>query len=54
MGTGQDDPGEVVTRTVIPAPVTFHGMPAPRFWEIEDARSTSARCSRARPTWRSC
>jgi len=38
MGTGQDDPGEVVTRTVIPAPVTFHGMPAPRFWELEDAR----------------
>ncbi len=38
MGTGQDDPGELVTRTVIPAPVTFHGMPAPRFWELEDAR----------------
>ena len=38
MGTGQDDPGEVVTRTVVPAPVTFHGMPAPRFWELEDAR----------------
>ena len=38
MGTGQDAPGEIVTRTVIPAPVTFHGMPAPRFWELEDAR----------------
>ena len=38
MGTGQDEPGEIVTRTVIPAPVTFHGMPAPRFWELEDAR----------------
>ena len=38
LGTGQDDPGEVVTRTVLPAPVTFHGMPAPRFWELEDAR----------------
>ncbi len=38
MGTGQDAPGDVVTRTVIPAPVTFHGMPAPRFWELEDAR----------------
>jgi hypothetical protein len=38
MGTGQDPPGEIVTRTVIPAPVTFHGMPAPRFWELEDAR----------------
>ena len=22
----------------MPAPVTFHGMPAPRFWEFEDAR----------------
>lgn len=38
MGTGEDAPGEIVTRTVIPAPVTFHGMPAPRFWELEDAR----------------
>ncbi len=38
MGTGQDAPGEILTRTVIPAPVTFHGMPAPRFWELEDAR----------------
>jgi hypothetical protein len=38
MGTGQDEPGGIVTRTVIPAPVTFHGMPAPRFWELEDAR----------------
>jgi hypothetical protein len=38
MGTAQDTPGEIVTRTVIPAPVTFHGMPAPRFWELEDAR----------------
>ena len=23
---------------MLPAPVTFHGMPAPRFWEFEDAR----------------
>jgi hypothetical protein len=38
LGTGQDEPGAVVARTVIPAPVTFHGMPAPRFWELEDAR----------------
>jgi hypothetical protein len=37
MGTAADDPGELVTRTVIPAPVTFRGMPAPRFWEFEDA-----------------
>lgn len=38
MGTGDDPPGQIVTRTVIPAPVTFHGMPAPRFWEFEDAQ----------------
>jgi hypothetical protein len=38
MGTAGDPPGGIVTRTVIPAPVTFHGMPAPRFWELEDAR----------------
>jgi hypothetical protein len=25
-----------VVRTVIPAPVSFKGMPAPRYWEIED------------------
>jgi hypothetical protein len=37
MGTAADDPGELVTRTVVPAPVTFRGMPAPRFWEFEDA-----------------
>ncbi len=38
MGTSGDNPGDILTRTVIPAPVTFHGMPAPRFWELEDAR----------------
>ena len=27
-----------VTCTTIPAPVTFRGMPAARFWEFEDAR----------------
>jgi hypothetical protein len=26
------------SRTVIPAPVGYGGMPAPRFWELEDAR----------------
>ena len=30
-------PAEVV-RTAIPAPVSFRGMPAPRFWEFEDAQ----------------
>ena len=27
-----------VVQTTIPAPVSFRGMPAPRFWEFEDAR----------------
>ena len=27
-----------ITRTVIPAPVSFRGMPATRFWEFEDAQ----------------
>jgi hypothetical protein len=31
------DAGEVLTRTSLPAPVTLRGMPAPRFWEMEDA-----------------
>lgn len=38
MGTTEEEAGSVVTRTVLPAPVTFHGMPAPRFWQLEDAR----------------
>lgn len=38
MGTANDQAGTMLTRTVIPAPVTFHGMPSPRFWEVEDAR----------------
>ena len=38
MGTAHDPPGAITTRTVIPAPVTIHGMPSPRFWELEDAR----------------
>ena len=38
MGTPHDPPGAITTRTVIPAPVTIHGMPSPRFWELEDAR----------------
>jgi len=42
LGAGTDNatdkaPTEI-TRTVIPAPVSFHGMPAPRFWEFEDAQ----------------
>jgi hypothetical protein len=37
-GTGDDPPGDLIARTVLPAPMTFHGMPAQRFWEMEDAR----------------
>jgi hypothetical protein len=29
---------EAITRTVIPTPVHFPGMPASRYWEFEDAR----------------
>ena len=34
---GEADAGDVLTRTSLPAPVTLRGMPAPRFWEMEDA-----------------
>lgn len=30
-------PPETVVRTVMPTPVTYGGMPADRFWEVEDA-----------------
>ena len=33
-----DPPGTVVTQTVVPAPVSYRGMPAARFWEFEDAQ----------------
>ncbi len=35
---GATSPSEAIVRTVLPAPVTFPGMPAPRFWAFEDAR----------------
>ena len=35
---GATSTSEAIVRTVIPAPVTFPGMPAPRFWAFEDAR----------------
>jgi len=38
LGTGSDKPFKEVTRTAIPAPASFRGMPAPRFWEFEDAQ----------------
>jgi len=38
MGTGSDRAFKGIVETTIPAPVTFRGGPAPRFWEMEDAR----------------
>ena len=38
LGGREDDAVTDVTRTVIPAPVSFRGMPAARFWEFEDAQ----------------
>jgi hypothetical protein len=38
LGGAADDALSDVTRTAIPAPVSFRGMPAPRFWEFEDAQ----------------
>src|SRR5215212_1197091 len=38
LRAGSDGPGVPLTRTLIPAPVSFRGMPAARFWEFEDAQ----------------
>lgn len=38
LGAANDTSGTTVTRTVIPAPVSYRGMPAARFWEFEDAK----------------
>ncbi len=38
LGTQGDHTVTPVVETTIPAPVTFRGAPAPRFWEFEDAR----------------
>ncbi len=38
LGTANDRSFRAVTETTVPAPVTFRGAPAPRFWEFEDAR----------------
>ena len=36
---GNNDPASAsIVRTTIPAPVGYKGMPAPRFWQFEDAR----------------
>jgi hypothetical protein len=38
LGTAGDKSFSSITETTVPAPVTFRGAPAPRFWEFEDAR----------------
>src|SRR5262245_60138865 len=38
LGTERDHKFGVITETTIPAPVVFRGAPAPRYWELEDAR----------------
>jgi hypothetical protein len=38
LRAGDDGAGDAITRTAIPAPVSYRGMPAARFWEFEDAQ----------------
>jgi hypothetical protein len=38
LRAANDNAAAPVVRTVIPAPVSYRGMPAARFWEFEDAR----------------
>ena len=38
LGAAADNASAEITRTAIPAPVSFRGMPAARFWEFEDAQ----------------
>jgi hypothetical protein len=38
LGGAADNVAKEVAATVMPAPVHFRGMPAPRFWEFEDAQ----------------
>ena len=38
LGGAADNASTEITRTVIPAPISFRGMPAARFWEFEDAQ----------------
>jgi hypothetical protein len=37
LGSAADGAATTVVQTTVPAPVSFRGMPAPRFWEFEDA-----------------
>lgn len=38
LRAGTDAPAAPLTRTLVPAPVSYRGMPAARFWEFEDAQ----------------
>lgn len=38
LGAAGDNAFKEVTQTAIPAPASFRGMPAARFWEFEDAQ----------------
>src|SRR4029450_2405856 len=38
LTTAADQGFASIVESTIPAPVTFPGIPAPRFWEMEDAR----------------
>ena len=38
LGAATDNAFKEITCTAIPAPVSFRGMPAARFWEFEDAQ----------------
>ena len=38
LDAARDAPSTSITRTIIPAPISYRGMPAPRFWEFEDAQ----------------
>jgi hypothetical protein len=38
LGAALDNPPRELSQKVIPAPVSFRGMPAARFWEFEDAQ----------------
>lgn len=38
LGAGEGDGEPEIIRTLIPAPVSYRGMPASRWWEFEDAQ----------------
>ena len=38
LGTERDRTFRTIVETTVPAPVVFRGAPAPRYWELEDAR----------------